>query len=263
MRKILTLGFIVLNSGGIQGTEEPSKGHGKPTHDILLIFLYGAASGAGVLILIILLLSTVSCCLKKQRKKKSQFEMSETSQASTQETENAGRPTGIEGDYIRTPCNLPDETQNESRHEVAVYDYPYTHEGGSGQTLIPPPYLADITRGNDAEELEDAAHAPFGRGHQDLKKPSKQKHPLYGSSKNEGKIYMHLIPETRQGHETSNSAKKSPKRSRQKEKETCATKGSSAISRETNKPTSTRTEVRPSSADYVNGHLAKLYCNVR
>lgn len=236
----MTLAFILSFSGKIQSTEG--------THDILLIFLYGAACGAGALILIILLLSTVSCCLKKQRRKKSHGERMET----TQET----------GDYTTTTCNLLDETQTEARHEVPVYDHPHTLEGGSGQTLMRPPYLADAGRDNDAEDLEDAE--PFRRSHQDLKKPLKlQKHPVNGNSKNEERIYMHLIPETRQGNETSNLTTKSAKRSRRKEKKTCTTKpGISVKLRETNKPTSTRTDVRPSSAAYVNGHLGKLYSNV-
>ena len=219
------------------------------SHDTLLIFLYGAACGAGVLILIISLLFTVSCCLKKQRRKRSHGEKIETAQET--------------GDYITTARNLPEETQNETRREVAVYDYPYTFQPGSSQTLMPPPYLADIARGNDAGDLEDAE--PFARSHQYHKKSLKpQKHPVNGNSKNEGRVYMHLIPETRQGNETSNLTTKSSKRSRRRENETCATKpGVSGKLRETNKPTSTRAEVRPSSAAYVNGHLTKLYSNVR
>ena len=81
-RKTLTLGFILFISGKIQNTEE---------HDILLIFLYGVACGAGGLILIILLLLAVSCCLKKQRRKRSHSQR----RASTQETK----------DYITTVCN--------------------------------------------------------------------------------------------------------------------------------------------------------------
>ena len=211
-------------------------------------FLYGAASGAGVLILIVFLLSAVSCCLKKQRRKRSHGENTETAQET--------------GDYITTVCNVTDETQNETRHEVPVYDHPHTFQEGSSQTLMPPPCFAGVARSNSADDLEDAE--PFGRSHQDHKKPLKlQKHPVNGISKKEERTYMHLIPETRQGNETSNLTTKSSKRSRRKEKETCATKpGISVKIRETIKPTSTQTNVRPSSAVYVNGHLAKLYVNV-
>ena len=80
---------------------------------------------------------------------------------------------------------LVDETQNETQQESSV------------QTLMPEPFLADIARENDDEELEYTE--PFGRSHQDLKKPLKlPKHPLNGNSHNEERIYMHLIPETRQ-----------------------------------------------------------------
>ena len=179
----MTLGFILFISGKIQNTEE---------HDILLIFLIGVACGAGGLILIILLLLAVSCCLKKQRRKKSHDER----RASTQETR----------DFITTVCSLVDETQNETRQESRV------------QTLMPEPFLADIARDNDDEELEYTE--PFGRSHQDLKKPLKlPKHSLNENSHNEERIYMHLIP-------------------------------------------SSTTDVRSSSVDYVNGHLAKIYSNV-
>ena len=233
-------------SGEIQSIEEP-------THDILLIFLSGAACGAGALTLIILLLCAVSCCLKKQRGKRSHGERLETNRSSAQET----------GDYITTTCNLLDETQNETQHEVPVYDHPRTLEEGSGQTLIPPPSLADIARDNDAEELEDSE--PFEESHKDLMKSLKQKLPMNGNSQNEERLYMHLIPETRQGNDKSNSTTtKSPTRSGRKEKETCATKpGISVKLRETNKLTSTRKDARPSSAAYENGFLAKLYSNVR
>lgn len=225
---ILTLVFVQFNSGEIQGTEEPSK-----AHDKLLTFLYGAACGVGAFIFIIILLSTVTF-LKKKGKKKSPDDIIKTSQASTQETENAGDPTEIEGDYIRTTFNLLAETQNESRQE------------SSGQALMPPPYLGDIARDSDAEELEYAA--PFERCHRDLKKTLKQKHQTNGNGKNEQNRYMHLIPETREGNETSSLTTKSSKRS--------------VMSRETSNLTSTRAESRPSSVAYVNGHLAELYSNV-
>lgn len=216
--------------GKIQNTD-------KSTHDILLIFLYGTACGSGGLILIILLLSTVSCCLKKQRRKRSHGER----RASTQETR----------DYITTACNPLEEKQNETRQESSV------------QTSMPEPFMTDFARDNDDEELEYAE--PFERSHQDVKKPLKlQKHPLNGNSHNKEKMYMHLIPETRQRDETSNLTTKSPKRSRRKQKEACATKPRLSVKlRElTKKPTSTRTDVRPLSAAYVNGHLAKIYSNV-
>lgn len=229
----MTLGFILFISGKTKNTEE----HDKLPHDILLSFLYGVACGAGGLILINLLLLAVSCCLKKQRRKRSHGER----RASTQKTR----------DYITTPCNLVDETQNETRQVSRV------------QPLMPGPFWADIARDKDDEELEYAE--PFGRSHQDLKKPLKlPRLSLTGNSHNEERIYMHLIPETRQRDETSNLTTKSPKRSKRKQKETCATKpGISVKLRETNKPTSSTTDVRSSSADYVNGHLAKIYSNVR
>lgn len=216
--------------GNIQNTEEPCQEHDKSSHDISLIFLYGVACGAGGLILIILLLLTVNCCLKKQRRKRSPGER----RASTQDT----------------TCNPPEETQNETRQESSV------------QILMPEPFLADIARDNDDEELEYAE--PFGRSQQDVKKPLKlPKHPLNGNSHNDERIYMHLIPETRQRDETSNLTTKSPKRSTRKQKKTSPTKlGISVKLREPNKATSTTMDVRPSSAAYVNGHLAKLYSNV-
>ena len=183
----------------------------------------------------------MSCCLKKKGKKKSQGDIKETGRASTQGTED------VEADYIRTTFDPQDETQNESRPE------------NCRRALMPPSHIA---RDSETEELEDAE--PFGRSHQDLKKPLKQKHPLNRNSQNEENLYMHLIPETRQGNETSNLTTKTSKCSRQKKQETRVIKpGSSAISRETNKPTSPRTDARPSSVAYVNGNLAKLYSNVR
>ena len=219
----MTLGFILFISGKTKNTEEHDK----------LIFLYGVACGAGGLILINLLLLAVSCCLKKQRRKRSHGER----RASTQKTRG----------YITTPCNLVDETQNETRQVSRV------------QPLMPGPFWADIARDKDDEELEYAE--PFGGSHQDLKKPLKlQRLSLNGNSHNEERIYMHLIPETRQRDETSNLTTKS----KRKHKETCPTKpGISVKLRETNKPTSSTTDVRSSSADYVNGHLAKIYSNVR
>ena len=183
--------------------------------------------------MIILLLSTVCCCLKKQRRKRSHGERRD----STQETR----------DYVTTACNPLEETQNETRQE------------GSVQTLMVEHFSADIERDNDDEDLEYAE--PFGRSQQDVKKPLKlPKHPLNGKSHDKERIYMHLIPETRQSDETSNLTTKSPERSRRKQKETCATEP--GISVKIDKPTSTTKDVRPSSAAYVNGHLAKLYSNV-
>lgn len=172
--------------------------------------------------------------LKKKGKKKSPGDIIKASQASTQETENDGDPTEIEGDYVRTTFNLLVETQNESRQE------------SSGQALMPPPYLGDIEMDNDTEELEYTA--PFERCHRDLKKTLRQTHHTNGNGKNEQNRYMHLIPETREGNETSNMTTKSSKHS--------------VISQETSNMSSTRGESRPSPVAYVNGHLTELYSNV-
>ncbi|KAL9973036.1 hypothetical protein ACROYT_G019443 [Oculina patagonica] len=251
------------DSKEIQVTEEP--GTEEPPHDMLRIFLYGVASGACTLILLILLLSTVSCCLKKRRKNKSQCELLQLSH----ESDNVDQPaTTEEGDYIANdPVQV--ETQNESRHEVAVYENvernPDTLAEDSAETQIPTPYTdvtesGDISRDNEADELEDAA--PFGRGYQGKKKSSKAQHPLYVNC-NEDAGYMHLILETREKDDPTNLTTKPSKSSRRAKKKTFGSEGNVAGPQETKKPTGPPTLARPSSAEYVNSHMGKLYQNVR
>lgn len=214
----------------------------------------------------ILLLSTVSCYLKKQRENKARCELLQVSH----ESDNVDGPATIEeGEYIANdPVQV--ETQNESRHEVAVYENvernPDTLAEDSAETLIPPPYMAetesgDITRDNEADELEDAA--PFGRGYQDKKKPSKAQHPLYVNC-NEDAGYMHLILETREKDDPTNLTTKPAKTSKRAKMQASSNKKTIATPPAvTKKPTRSATEARPSSAEYVNGYMGKLNHNVR
>lgn len=243
-----------------------TKGQIKLSRDILLIFLYGAASGAGLLMLFILLLSTVGCYLKKQRRKKSQLELLELSTAikTTDDEEHSVE----EGDYI--PSGPHFETQNESRHEVAVYENvernPDTRPDESGETLIPPP-TAETESGsvteNDDAELEDSA--PFERGCKDQEKQTKAQHPLYVNCNDgdEGSVYMPLISETREKDVSTNLTETPPKSTTGAKTHTSNNKASSARPPAVKKkPTRSETTVaRPSSAEYVNDPIKNLYHN--
>lgn len=248
---------------------EPSKyTKGQISHDILLIFLYGAASGAGLLMLLILLLLTVGCYLKKQRKKTSRRDLLELS--TPIQTPDDEDHSVEEGDHITSGPHV--ETQNESRHEVAVYESversPDTLSNDSGETLIPPPYTAEtesgsITENDDAAELEDAT--PFEKSCKEEEKPTKAQHPLYVNCNNggEGRIYMHLISETREKEVSTNLTKKSPKSTKGGKTHTSNNNASSARPPAVKKkPTRSKTtNTRPSSAEYVNDPIKNIYIN--
>ena len=224
------------------------------------------ACGAGFLMLMILVLSTVICCLKKQRKNKPHCELIDGSDTPPiQKPDNvdstASTKEAEEEEYI--PMGLEDmPTQNESRHEVVLYENvgrnPDTLAENSGEILIPPPYTAegesdDVTRDNDVDA------SPFGRGYEDRTKTSKASRPQYVNC-NESRVYMHLILDTREKDDPTNLTTKPLKASKGANMQTSSNKkGTDRQGAVTKKPTGPGTEARPSSAEYVNGYMEKLH----